>query len=276
MSYVPSPIPFHTTSGRQHFRACGTPYKNLLLWKDAGGGLKTIRFPPMQIKREAGGGAVTGVSMYRLDDTTATLFLTFPAEWDINDLSDPPGAFEALTTNGGEFTVAENVDGNFYYLKVVTDDAEYWSEAFYFVEGDEDLVFPKCGDIVKIRWYSACTIAETIFGGGDGFTILLDSVPAKPGYAYDEDGDKDSEGTFVPNFRRLQKERKLEVMAPEWVADALASAALFESVNLEYSDGDILSGLSDIRTDVEWLPSGCMARITWTFRYDFLTKMGCC
>ncbi len=276
MSYVPSPIPFHISTDRQHFRTCGTAYKNILLWKDAGGGLKTIKFPPMQIKRDAGGGAVTGVTLRRKNDTSAAILLSFPAAWSVENLADPPGAFEALVTNGGEFNVTENVDGNFYYLEVISDGVSYYSEAFYFVEGRADLLFPKCGDVVRIRWYDPCTISETIWGGGDGFQILIDSVPARPSFTYEEEGEADADGSFQPSFRRLQKERKLELFAPEWIAEAMASAALFNSVSLEYPDGEILSGINGIRTELEWQAGGCLARFTWIFKYDFLTRQGCC
>ena len=281
--YLPQNLPFFGTAVRQHNRAApDSAYVHPLVASyNSGTDEYTIYVPHFQIKRAAGGSTVSVFQLFSLKNEIGLIWELPLTNFSIHPL-DLDGEAEVISHAASSYTFVPDgtVFNDTLFLVVGDSLTAYHSETFKFLQWTVQTTqgfFPdQC--YVRVRWKNpGCIISGSIWNSTEGFEMLLYSTPAKPEYIYSEEGDTDAKGSFRPDFRRLQKEHEIELIASESVADALAATALFSDVSIEFPyQGFGYENVTDIKILMEWQPDGILAKIKYKFREGFLVRTGCC
>lgn len=284
MYYTPQEIAVHSVMDRQNFRrGLCSAYDNPVLRL-----APNFIFPTIMVKRLTTGDAPT-VKLYRLtDDFISTLTPASVDNWPLDDL----GEFEMMVLNGGNWTgfVPSDIIGTQCYLLIEAGAFTYYTDEFLVMES-EDGFPPDCGETwAKLTFFldGSCMVSGKCT---DNQAIPIHTYPqtpiahyvfwkanlSRPEWAQDEEGEEDAHGVLVVDSKRLVKTWVLEgAPVSESVSDAITVAAMADTVALEFSDGTVLTGITDIKTEVGWELGGCLASVKMKFTTDYIVKQGCC
>lgn len=237
-----------------------------------------LRIPPFQIKRAVSlGSAVTSFKLVNL--ATGTQITLSVSGFIVEDLNDTPTR-DAIIYGGNVLTpdVAGLPIGR-YYLTVSDGTNTWYSEVFELDdESSVDPTFPAtCGDLpwMALEYSnSGCIISETIHNNAPSFKFLIAASLGQPSYDYKPETKEDGQGGTVKLFHRLEKRWQFFVLAPEYVADALAAVQMMSAVTITFLYGDAIQ-CKDVEVDVSW-ETPCLAKITFSFTADILSKTSCC
>jgi len=289
--YVPQPLAFYrelSTGDRQYQNYnLGQCAGDLSTWRFVVVAQMTgapidnprLRIPPFQIKRATAlGAAVTTFKLISVDGllSDTTLALT---GFSVEDLNDTPTR-DAIIYDGSTLTpdIAMFLPGR-YYLTVSDGTNTWYSEVFELESEDsENLTFPStCSDLpwISLEYSnSGCIISETIHNNAPSFRFLIPASLGQPAYDYKPETKDNGQGGTVKLFHRLEKRWQFFILAPEYVADALAAVQMMSSVTINFVSGDFII-CNDVEVDVAW-ETACLAKITFTFTADILSKTSCC
>lgn len=290
-NYVPQPLPFYRelSSGDRQYQNyrldhCSgdlNTWRLVIVAQTPGLSVDTprIRIPHFQIKRSTAlGAAVTSFKIISLDGLLSDTSLS-TAGFSIEDLNDTP-TIDSIVFNGGVLTpdIAQWPVGR-YYLTVSDGTNTWYSEVFELEEESTvNATFPAtCGDLPWIALEysnSGCIISETIHNNAPSFRFLIPASLGQPSYEYKPESKDNGQGGTVKLFHRLEKRWQFFILAPEYVADALAAVQMMSSVTINFVSGDFIQ-CNDVEVDVSW-ETPCFAKITFTFTADILSKTSCC
>jgi hypothetical protein len=284
MYYTPQPLAIHSLMERQNFRrgAC-TAYENVILY-DA----PNFKMPNVVIKREVSGVAPVVYLVDLEDNDITTLTPTSAVNWPL----DTEEEFEALLLGTGSWAGAVSVQiETKYYLRIECGAEVYYSDEFL-LDDDIDGFPPDCGENwAKFTWTldGTCIVSgRTTANPGEAvhaypqtpfafFTYWKANISRPEWDQEDFVAEPDAHGIEVRDGVRLIKRWTLEgVPVSESIADALTTSTLSDLVWIQFRDGDVLSGIKDIKTDISWENGGCDAVATVTFSTDYFVKQGCC
>lgn len=289
-NYVPQPIAFYKelSSGDRQYQnyRLGQCDGDLSTWRlvvvaqKPGSAIDNprLRIPPFQIKRDTGTGS--SVSSFKLISLTGLIsdVTLDTAGFSVQNLN-VGGTVDAIIFNGVALT--PDVSGlpiGRYYLTVSAGSGVWYSEVFELEdESSIDPDFPASCN--SLPWLSleysnpACIISETIYPS-PAFRFLIPAALGRPSYDYKPETKDNGQGGTVKLFHRLDKRWNFFIMAPEYVADALAAVQMMSSVSINFVSGDFIN-CSDIEVDASW-ETPCLAKITFSFTADILSKTACC
>lgn len=283
MYYTPQAMAVYSNTQRQNFRRgnCG-PYANPILYT-----APNFAMPNIQIKRLASASGVT-VTLVDLDDNDiTTLTPTSVVDWPLDAL----GEYEMVLLGTGNWAGAVSVQTErFYYLRIESGSFTYYTDEFY-LDDNVDGFPPDCGENwVKVAWVTDGTCIVSGKTGANSAepvhayaktpvyqSFFWKANVSRPEWEFDEEGEPDAHGVFVPETRRLVKRWTLEgVPISETLADALTTASLSDATGIQFTDGEGFTPIRDARTDISWENGGCLATVKFTFTTDYLVKQGCC
>lgn len=126
------------------------------------------------------------------------------------------------------------------YLEI-TDGSETWySETFRMIDFDEDDL-TTC-DYTKVEYTSTCRIGDLPYHLlGFGLRAFFDADVARPRYEYEEEVEESGLRNKSKIFQRVEKRSLLEVLCPEYVADALSLVPLHSILIVTTRYGEVLS-----------------------------------
>ncbi len=238
-----------------------------------------IVVPVFVIKRPAGGPSIGALTIRRISTGSTSFFLS-PAHTIVN-LDDTPD-WEAIVFTGEKRAFVPVAD-EFYEFSVTDGTNTWYTEIFRFVPCTTiNAAFPPatlpnpCGGVewLQLVWSNPdCNISETIPAEA-GFNLNLQVSMAQPKYDYKPDLEDDGEGGKTTTFQRLDKRFEFFILAPEYIADALASVQMFRYAGIVFQYGDTIN-CNDVEVEVDW-ETPCFAKITFRFTSDFLVKTACC
>ncbi len=132
--------------------------------------------------------------------------------------------------------------------------------------------------MIKLTWRNSCDLGGIYYGGDFENKLFLDTVIVKPEYTFEEEGVNNDEGSFIKDFESLVKTYKFEVVAPEYIANAMTLMALHDDVKI-FVPGLYMAQIRNIKVNVTWEDTfnDCMALIEVTFQQDDqVVKSACC
>ena len=188
---------------------------------------------PFQIKRSA---AATPLASVKLTDPTGTLpqveLINYFVVNEVQTFSfttvDYLVHFGRLPLSG--YTIPEGK----FYLEASDGLSTWHSEIITFKNFDPDTL-NDC-TYTKIEYWDTCNVSDILYKtvalGSFQYKniIYLDIDIGKPSYEYEEEGTVDGEGTFVPDFLKVQKNYLLQGVFPEFFTDALSILPLHLSI----------------------------------------------
>jgi len=280
--YIPQPFAIYNrleyqTHRRAHCENITDDFRLVTIWRSTSG---LLRIPPFQIRRNAGGSDTVTIKAHKLNPVeqvtitvsssveangTAYKNLVVPGQW----ISAPT----ALSTGEGQFW--EHCQE--YYLEIVWGGTSYYSEVFRTLTPHTDFNYP---DQSQGAWLSleysnsGCIIGELIHNDSSGFQAFLPVTVGQPEYDFTRDVETGGQGQETALFQSLKKRWKFFLLAPEFMADALAALQLFSAASLNLPNGDFYI-MKDVSVEVDW-SSACVAKITVTFTTDIIPKSACC
>lgn len=237
---------------------------------------------PFQIIRPASVGSITSIRLVESANPGNVLELINSIQASDIDVI-PFDTFDYLVHFGTQNHTA-NIDPGRYYLQIQDISRTWYSEEITFKEFREDLS-DGCA-ITKITYWDTCDIADIFYrtqstSGKQYKNILyLDIDVSNPEYEYDEEGDNDAEGNFIPEYKRLGKQYQLERVFPEYMVDALTTLPLHigPTGTVEVlTDRGYTGEIAEVSVSPEW--QGKTSRWALTeilFTTEFVVKVGCC
>lgn len=284
MYYTPQEIAVHSVRDRQNFRRgqCAA-YDNPVLRL-----APNFIFPTIMVKRLTTGASPT-VSLYRLTDVfIATITPASVDNWPLDSI----GEYEMMVLNGGNWTgfVPSDIIGTQCYLQIEAGGFTYYTDEFLVMASDGG--FPSdCGETwAKLTFVldGTCMVsgkctdnqAEPVHPYPQtpiSHVIYWNANLSRPDWEQEDSGEEDAHGVLVVDNKRLVKRWALEGSpVSESVADAITVAAMADLVALEFADGTVLTGITDVKTETSWEAGGCLASVKMRFTTDYIVKQGCC
>lgn len=131
---------------------------------------------------------------------------------------------------------------------------------------------------LKIQWSNSCNLDSIYYVGGFSNLIYLDTELCAPDYEEDLEEKEDYNGNVYPVYQKTTKIYKFELMAPEYLVDALKLLPFHDSVTVSYTDGTFNGSAKNIKVDVEWDSdtNNCLAKVTVSFTGSVVKKGTCC
>jgi len=280
--YTPQPIGVYSVMAMQSFRRgnCGNFYENRYI-ADA----DEYAFPPILVKRLTVGGTAT-ITLVTLEDVDIATF-TPPSQTNYT-LDDGVDAYEMLVLAGGTWTSLVSAADGDYYFRIESGAGTWYTDAFH-IEQATGADFPQCSDgWVKLSWTGSDCITAGLSTDNTtpvlaypdvalDFFVYLRANLSQPEWEYEEEGEDDASKIFIPDSRKMAKRWKLEgYPVSEAVVDAIHSSALFDTITIEFPDSPEISGLKEVKIEMNWENGGCFATFQYTFTSDYLLKQGCC
>lgn len=259
----------------------------------------TLRVPTFHVRRDANAAApIDSIRILSVDgsvdlplsgwtttivnaDSAPTKEIVIFSPHTYTDIQIPPSDTPALD------------DEKYFYLLIEDAENVWYTEVFVTRTGsaaNED--FPcaidgVCG-YVHVGWVnSGCVIYDEdnvtlIYNNTPSFSMFLPVNVAQPTYRYSPQSREDGQGGFYRKFQRVDKEFGFLVVAPEYVADALAALQLMSSVTITFPNGDFVQA-KNVTVEVTWDISdagaaSCLANINVRFdsAQTSLIRTGCC
>lgn len=129
---------------------------------------------------------------------------------------------------------------------------------------------------LKLKYRNSCDIDNLYYQDQNFYNILfLDADIGKPEYSVVAEGSENGDKEFMPTFQKVKKLYKIEVLAPEYLVDALTLLPLHDNITLYDKTGES-SVIKNIVIEPEWLDYDCFAKVTITFEQDYNSKTACC
>ena len=271
---IPQPIPFYTDINGQNFRRLqcdGEDYifQNFIVYRDSSP--RTLKAPRLDIKRVKSGASVTQFAIYNAN--TLSLVATGPTSgWSNTDVgTDGTNDFEVLYRTEVYYDPGAKLNENTpYYFQVASGGITYYSEVFYIgLESTENNLFPaQCDDgqrFVKISYENTGAVMDMFYTDtGSGYFLLLPVQLGQPTYAVAKNSKENRAGQRFDSFVRIAKRFRFFLAAPEYIADALNTLPLFQSVKINFPNGEQLS-MTDIEVETNWGESACYADVAVSF-----------
>lgn len=124
--------------------------------------------------------------------------------------------------------------------------------------------------MIKLTYTNSCNLGGVYYEGGFENKLFLDAPIIKPDYIRTQEGFENDQSVFIPEYDSIKKKYKFEVVAPEYIADALSFMALHNDVKIAYTNGLYQSQIRNIEVNVNWDETfnDCMATIEVLFEQD--------
>lgn len=132
---------------------------------------------------------------------------------------------------------------------------------------------------IKIEWGNSCNLGNIYYGGGFINKLFLDAEIGKPEYIVEEEGFDNGQAVKKKTFEKFQKKYVLQVVVPEYVADALQLMPLHDNIRISYTNGLYSGQVRNLEVTVSYLEetSDCMAIVEIKFQQDDqAVKDNCC
>lgn len=270
--YIPSPTPFYGNFNRTTMRrsncAGHEPYKNYVL-ATAGA---NIQMHTMQIITE-GPPTVLTIVVEEITGAASWIVTTSVTYMVATDKSG-----KGLIVIPEQTIALPGVEiGKFYRINVDSTQGIAYSEEVYTTSvwpGTDPTCAGGTFQAVKLTWGTSCPV---YFGGKHDTTpwrmFLLASFGPSD-WQYEEDGKKDAKKEDRLTLQYIEKYYSLELVGPEYIADALWHTALYPDITLEFADGEIWA-IKRPKVGVQWLTKSCFAKITYSFQQNNLKRIGC-
>lgn len=270
---VPQPIPFYSDINGQNFRRIqcqpdDSGWQNFIVYKRTP---RTLKAPRLDIKRVKTGASVTQFAVYNAE--TDSLIASCPTSgWNNTDIgTDGTDDFEVLYRTEVYFDPGAGMSENVpYYFKVASGGIEYFSEVFYIAnESAENDLFPAaCDDgqrFIKIRYENTGAVMNMYYTDtGSGYFILIPAQLGQPTYQVTKNRKENGAGSGFDSLVRIAKRFRFFIAAPEYVADLLNTLPLFQSVKMQFPNGEELT-MQDIEVETNWGESACFAEVSVAF-----------
>lgn len=181
----------------------------------------------------------------------------------------------AATNNGVDFQMAQKA----VYFRAplyleITDGSETWySETFRMIDFDEDDL-TTC-DYTKIEYTSLCRLGDLPYHLlGFGLRAFFDTDVARPRYEYEEEIEESGVRNKSKIFQRVEKRSLLEVVCPEYVADALSLVPLHSFLVVTTRYGEALS-VTESEYESSFEADGVLATASLDLLLSYTVK-NCC
>ena len=184
------------------------------------------------------------------------------------------GAWQANTTKTWSDFVC---DGGYYYLEVSFGGTKYYSELMRVVDFPEFSEGPGTNaSRVRIEAYSTCLLGD-FPAGGTSQKLFIDAATSEPEYVTDREVAKDGNEEESVLWAKVKKVYKVQWLAPETVADFIATLPLYNIVNVTDQNG-FQSAVTDVGYKITWTEdgSGCLALVEFTYTVEAITTTWCC
>ena len=129
-------------------------------------------------------------------------------------------------------------------------------------------------DHICIEFSNKCDHASMLYQTGFSQRIFLDANIVKNKPEIEQEGYKDGEGNFIKTFEREQKIFKIEILAYEFMLDALSLIPSHDNIILHLPN-DESETIKDLSIESEYVTSG-VAKVIMTFRTRYVIKNNCC
>lgn len=168
----------------------------------------------------------------------------------------------------GYLTIQNRHEGQ-YYLKLVFESSEYYSEVFCFTNS-----LSECLEIEYWNKTGNFYIKNGIIAFSDGFhfKLYLKSEIGKPEYSFEEESTKRLGYNFVES-QVSKKIYRFNVVVPEFICDALRIVRMCDNKIIR-SNNEEYDALA-FEMDVEWQTQGDLASVNCEFETDnVITNFG--
>jgi hypothetical protein len=123
--------------------------------------------------------------------------------------------------------------------------------------------------MITIQWWNDTNFANTVYTRNFKHKLMLDTFLALPEVVEVVVAEANGEGVNVALFQRMSKRYSFEVVAPEFIIDALHDIRLHDNITVTDHDGVeyVVSNRNtwDVGGGV-WLGMGCQKQLTVTFQ----------
>ena len=221
--------------------------------------------PSFQIRRESAVG--TAVTAFSLRRTNGTLHTALPtADIDIEPLT----GYDYLVYDG--ITTNKQIADGYYYLEVVTA-AKTWQSPRFWATGQGGT---PAVETTKIQWYNAVDVGEILYNVQVATIfkneLWINKTIYLPVDEFEEEGEYRGDN-FIPKKQILRERSQLIFSAPDWIVRAMNYIRLHDNIYITLPNGEtsrVYDPVVEVAEEVEGL-----ARITFSFRTNTVTKTGC-
>lgn len=133
--------------------------------------------------------------------------------------------------------------------------------------------------MIKLTYKNSCDLGGIYYGGGFENILFVDSVVCKPDYEKIEDGYNNDNQVFIKEYEALKKIYKFEIIAPEYMANALEFMSMHDDIRISWTNGLYQSQIRNVKVNVVWESqlNDCMATIEVLFEQDDqVVNSACC
>ena len=180
---------------------------------------------------------------------TALATVTWPAEFSATD----DGVIFQMAQKAVYFRAP-------LYLEITDGISIWYSETFYLKDFNEsDLTL--C-DYLKLEWTATCRVGDLPYNlGAPGLRAFFKADIGRPQYVYEDEVEEDGLKNKNLIFQRAEKRSRLELLVPEYMADALSLVPLHNIVILTDRLGAVHL-ITESEFSAEWESEGAMADVT--------------
>jgi len=234
---------------------------------------------PFQIKRKSSPNPITSVRL--LPDAPASPTINLLNVLPSSDLQTISFVGHDYLINYGSEKLSSPIAPGRYRLQV-QDGENTWITDDIVFKGLKDTIEKNCR-LVRIEYRNNCDLGDTFYKT-NAFNLpnaqayrniyYADSRLSSPEYQIKEEGEEDLNGTFVLDYVRYEKQRTLETVAPEYIADMFNSLALHSDVNI-YDHSGHVGKVYRSSVETTW-NTELFAELKLVLTTEVLTKRGCC
>lgn len=132
---------------------------------------------------------------------------------------------------------------------------------------------------LKFEYWNTCDLGNIYYAGGYRNVFYYETEIGKPDYVVQQDTEENGDGVDVITSQVRKKIYQVEIVAPEYVVDALVDMALHDNIVLTYTNGLYSSAIRNVEVIPTWeeITNDCMATVVIRFQQDDqLVDSACC
>lgn len=233
---------------------------------------------PFQIKRESSPNPITSIEMKSSYGSNTVEIKSLIAPEDLQLVSF---VGQDYIIHYGEVDLLGTVPAGTYNL-VIKDGVNTWTSDDIRVKGVRASIEKDC-NVVRIEYRDSCdlggvfyrTQSHGILGAKEYKNVYYaNNVLTVPEYKIKEEGEEDLDGHFILEYARYEKQQRLDVVVPEYLADMINSLGLHSDVNLYGASGHI-GKVERVSVETSW-NTELWAEIKATLVTNIITKRNCC
>jgi len=132
---------------------------------------------------------------------------------------------------------------------------------------------------IKLQWSNSCDLGGIYYQAGYSNKLYFDTNVGKPEYEEETEEEYNGDGVLISTFQRLVKIYKMQVVCPEYVADALKLLPMHDNISITFLNGQYSGVIRNVKVDVSWedITDDCLATVDISFQQDDqVVKTNCC